>query len=686
MLTTFNKPFSSLLFNRYKFILPLVFSGIFIISAITAHAQNSPAVNNNAAGLRDVVTRFIRQQAGFKSVSQASLSPDGDYIVWVGNGSGKTRGIYLAAVAHPERVVQIKTANNNNPHNENSPRWSPDGHRVAFLSDYIKKGLLQVYITNIKDLTFTPPVQVTKYSGFVSDLQWAPDGRYISNLYVDNASRIPSPAAATGKFVGVIDSLGNHDIQRVAVTDLAKNETTQVTPVGLYIFEYGWSPDSKSLTYTAALPPGDDNWYIAKLYTQNLGTAEGTIIYEPSKQIALPRWSPDGKRIAFIEGLMSDQGITGGELFTIASLGKETPKNHTPGRKSTPAWFTWRPDNSILFTEHVSGYTAINTLNTNSNQVKKLWQTEQSVRTGAEGLSISIAGTATSPKVALIRSSWNTLPEIWTGSPDHQTQFTRVNAGISLPVSRVESVAWVNEGLNVQGWLLYPAGYDSTRRYPLLVDVHGGPAGVGKPSFGSTIYAQLGYFVFFPNPRGSFGQGETFTEGNRRDWGLGDLRDILAGVDVVLKKVSVDPDRLGLFGWSYGGSMAMFAVTQTNRFKAVVAGAGAADWSSYYGQNSIDQWMKPYFGASPYDDPAAYAKVSAMTYIKNVKTPTLVLAGEYDGESPSAQAIQFWHALKELKVPTQLVIYPNEGHGFNTEEDRIDVLYRHLDWFATYIR
>jgi dipeptidyl aminopeptidase/acylaminoacyl peptidase len=195
------------------------------------------------------------------------------------------------------------------------------------------------------------------------------------------------------------------------------------------------------------------------------------------------------------------------------------------------------------------------------------------------------------------------------------------------------------------------------------------------------VYTQLGYFVFFPNPRGSHGQGVKFTKANIRDWGFGDLRDIIAGVETVVARLAVDSKRVGILGWSYGGFMSMFATTQTNKFKAAVAGAGAGDWLSYYGQNRIDKWMNSYFGASPYDDPEAYRKVSAMTYIKKTTTPTLILVGEYDGEAPAPQSFQYWHALKELGVPTQLVVYADEGHSFEKEENRIDVCARTIEWF-----
>jgi dipeptidyl aminopeptidase/acylaminoacyl peptidase len=274
---------------------------------------------------------------------------------------------------------------------------------------------------------------------------------------------------------------------------------------------------------------------------------------------------------------------------------------------------------------------------------------------------------------------------------DGVIQLTHLNDGVEPGWGKSESLSWKSDGFRVQGWLMLPKGYDPAKRYPLIVEVHGGPAAAVTAHWGGggglspNAFSALGYFVLQPNPRGSYGQGEEFTQGNRKDFGYGDLRDILAGVDTVLAKYPVDADRVGLTGWSYGGFMSMFAVTQTNRFKAAVAGAGISDWQSYYGENSIDQWMTPYFGSSVYDDPAVYAKSSAINYIKQVKTPTLVVVGDRDGECPAPQSFEFWHALKDEHVPTQLVIYPNEGHGFVDPAHRRDVMYRAVDWFAEYL-
>ena len=254
-----------------------------------------------------------------------------------------------------------------------------------------------------------------------------------------------------------------------------------------------------------------------------------------------------------------------------------------------------------------------------------------------------------------------------------------------------KSFHWENEGFEVQGWLIYPKDFDVSRKYPMVVVVHGGPgAGVQSswpgPHYYSMALPAKGYFVFRPNPRGSFGNGEAFTQANVRDFGYGDWQDILAGVDEVLRSVPVDPRRLGLTGWSYGGYLTMWGVTQTDRFRAAVAGAGIANWSSYYGENQIDQWMIPFFGKSVYDDPEVYARSAPLTYIKNVKTPTLILVGDSDGECPTPQSYEFWHALKTLGVETELVVYDHEGHIFVKPEHERDVIERAGAWFDTHLK
>ena len=195
-----------------------------------------------------------------------------------------------------------------------------------------------------------------------------------------------------------------------------------------------------------------------------------------------------------------------------------------------------------------------------------------------------------------------------------------------------------------------------------------------------------GYALFMPNPRGSFGQGEAFTAANVRDFGYGDLRDILSGVDAVAAMAPIDSEKIGITGHSYGGYMTMWAVTQSNRFKAAVAGAGISNWQSYYGENGIDEWLIPYFGASVYQDPAIYAKSSPITFIRQVHTPTLSMVGDADIECPAPQTQEFSHALKALGIPSAMIIYPGEGHHFNDPLHAADRDKRTLEWFDRYLR
>ena len=656
---------------------------IFIGFAYTISAQK-------ITGPRAIITHFFEQQARVHGIYEAQLNKDGTSLVWNANGKEGSQSIYRAALSNMDAAVRITASVVGKKAYEAEPQWSPDGKEIAFLSEAHTEHQSQIFVANAITGVLITKKPLTKFDGHVSHLQWSPDGKYLSVLYVEKASREPSPMAAKNKVVGLIDSLTNKNIQRIAIVNRLSGKTEQMTPAGLYIYEYGWSPDSKNFVYTAALPPGDDNWYIAQLYRQNIASKDTILLYHPLRQIALPRWSPDGKHIAFIEGLMSDQGGTGGEIFTILSSANAKSQNLTPDRSSTPSWFTWRPNGDILFTEFVGGSVAINILHVTDGKIVPLWKADESIRAGNEEMSLSIGGNTTAPVFAFIRTSWNMLPELWGGNLDKLKQLTKLNASNKHLTPASVNVEWINEEQQVQGWLLYPENYDSSKKYPMLVAVHGGPAWITTPAwrapdFNTTVYTKLGYFVFFPNPRGSYGKGEKFTLANYRDWGFGDLRDITTGIDAITKKFPVDSTRVGILGWSYGGSMSMFAITQTNKFRAAVAGAGAADWLSYYGQNSIDKWMWSYFGASPYDDPTAYAKVSAMTHIKNAKTPTLVLVGELDGEAPSPQSLQFWHALKELNVPTQLMIYPGEGHSFYKFEDMIDVSVRTFEWLNKYM-
>ena len=470
--------------------------------------------------------------------------------------------------------------------------------------------------------------------------------------------------------------------QRLAIVNVATGMARSISPADMYVYEFDWSPDSKNLAYLAAPGDGDDNWFIAELYAIDAESGAVRHILKPPLQVANVRWSPDGKTIAFIGGLMSDEGVIGGDIYAVPAEGG-APRDLTENRKSSPNWFQWSPSSKqILMGENVAGISAITTLDLASGSTETLWK-------GAE--SGMFSGDSTTS--AVVRTSWSQPPEVWAGATGKWQQITHSNdaqPGVHDPQQRAwgeaKSIEWKNGGLDVQGWLILPQPYDPSKRYPMLVDVHGGPASVvraswARPGLPLQLFSEQGYFVFMPNPRGSYGQGENFTRANAHDFGHGDLEDILAGVDAVVKSYPVDDKRIGVGGWSYGGYMTMWTVTQTHRFRAAFAGAGIANWQSYYGQNGIDQWMIPYFGASVYDDPAVYAKSSPINFIKNVQTPTLVIVGDRDAECPPPQSYEFWHALKTRGVKTEFVLYPGEGHAFHDPQHIRDRFQRILEWF-----
>jgi dipeptidyl aminopeptidase/acylaminoacyl peptidase len=397
-------------------------------------------------------------------------------------------------------------------------------------------------------------------------------------------------------------------------------------------------------------------------------------------QIHAPVWSPDGKQIAVIGGLMSDFGSVGGDVYAVSASGGEA-KDLTPDARFNAAAIHWGRADHITIDAHVMGALHLLDLNVRTGATTTL--------IGGEDVLRGISYSRNAQTIALVRSSWTRPSEIWAGTPVNLNQVTDDNANVPKLYGRAVSLTWKSDELTPQGWLVAPQHVVAGRKYPMVVIIHGGPSAESLPSFDSPFVAALassGFYVFEPNPRGSFGQGEAFTRGNIKDFGYGDWRDDLSGVDRAIAAAPIDGNNLGLFGWSYGGYMAMWAETQTRRFKAIVAGAGVVNWQSYYGQNDIDQWMIPFFGASVYDDPGVYAKSSPITFIKNSHTPVLILQGERDEEVPAPQAFEFYHAMQALGVPSQLVVYADEGHAPVKPKDRIDVFVRMVDWFNHYLK
>jgi dipeptidyl aminopeptidase/acylaminoacyl peptidase len=696
----------------------LVFAAALIFAVGT---PKIPAQTPDATARDPRIDSVLTNLGKVRGIYQTALSPDGKMIAWVVSGEegGKRSGseIEVAPLVTPEKATRITAGSKGELCEESSIAWSPDSNTVAFLSDCADKAQSDFYLAQPGSKSY--PSRLTHLHGIPEAPAFSPDGKMLGFLYVEGATRRASPLAAEKPPAGVIGEEGL-EIKGVAAAQIESGQVRQITPASLYTYEFDWSPDSKQAAYIAAPPPGENNWWVAQLYAQPIDGGKPTSILDPANtlgplhglQIAVPRWSPDGKQIAFIGGLMSDQGATGGDIYTIPASGGAAHRVSPSAQPNvTATWVTWVDEDHVGFSYIQGGSSSFGIVQPR-NDVSEIELDDPlsaSIGDGRLEMSLSFANTG---DVAFVRSSFDQPPAVWAGhfgGEDQRTnlkQITHYNDALKPAWGKSESITWTSavqpsptispnqpdspKEFNVQGWLLYPANYDPAKKYPLIVYVHGGPSSATLPhwsrgGYGPVPFAARGYFVLMPNPRGSYGQGEAFTLANRKDFGYGDLRDILAGVDAVTRSHNIDPERVGLTGWSYGGFMTMFGVTQTNRFRAAVAGAGIANWQSYYAENSIDQWMIPFMGASVYDDPGVYAKMSAVNYIHQVKTPTLAVVGDRDGECPAPQSFEFWHALKAQHVPTQLVVYPNEGHGFVDPEHQRDVIARALGWFQKYM-
>jgi dipeptidyl aminopeptidase/acylaminoacyl peptidase len=642
-------------------------------------AQNEAAAPSRAAAVLDSMPHA-------QKIDQVALSPDGAQVAYIVDGQLTLTSVNGGS-ARPISV-EGKLA-------LRDVTWSADSKHLAFLADLAGDIPVAQVWTVALDGAGGAPVKRAELKGYVQTPRFSPDGGTLAILFIEGLPRMAGPLEPMIPLAGVIDEKVYEE--RLTTINLNTNKLTQVTPPDVYIYEYDWTPDGTGWVATAAHGSGDANWWVARLYRISAQSGEMHEIYKPKWQMEDPHVSPDGKNVAIIEGIMSDAGLAGGDIVVVpidggmngsgvngGVMNGGAVRDVTPNIKASPSSLAWASPDRILFAANVDGNSGFGSVKASGGEAEILWTGEE-LDAGVSdawvpGGSFSRDGTIS----AVVRQSAATPPEVWAGSIGHWKQITHLNSGVQPAWGAMRDIHWMDGGTRVQGWLLLPRDYAPGHKYPLVVSVHGGPSWACTSHWDEGISgaaSAMGYFVLCPNPRGSYGQGEAFTQANIKDFGGGDYRDIMAGIDAISAEYPIDARRIGIRGHSYGGYMTMWAETQTTRFAAAVAGAGLSDWLSYYGLNDIDEWMIPFFGASVYDDPAVYAKSDPMRFVKSVKTPTLILVGDRDGEVPMEQSVEWWHALKTFKVPTRLVVYPNEGHQFVKAADRRDYNLRTLEWF-----
>lgn len=606
-----------------------------------------------------------------RSVQDPQFSPDGQRVAFVVSeplkGEKRIRHIWL--YDKKSGVVRQFTYSEKS---ETWPRWSPNGAKLAFLSN--RGGdEQQIYIL---DMAGGEAAAVTKGKASVSAFAWSPDGQTIAYIAPDAKSEAEEKKIKDKDDARVVDK--DDKQPRLRILNLAKKEEHAVTPPTWRVEELKWMPDGQSVVVQATNKPASDQ-FTDGLYSIWLrgGMDELRAPHGPINDLKI---SPDGKLVSFAAA--RDDGPDPHDLWLIGSEGG-VARNLTGASLDRPIGnYHWAKDGSVTLA-HAEGFRNKFAVYSRTGERKDL--PDPPANPGE--FDLSPAG-----EIAFVGQTSVAPQELWLLDAAGQAQqVTHLNDSfkqfgfIAPEFYKYKSF----DGLEIEAALLKPAGYDGKSKLPTIVLVHGGPTGNWRDSV--DIWGQLlvarGYAVLYPNVRGSIGYGETFLEMNRADWGGGDFKDVMWGVEDLVTKGIADPKRLGIGGWSYGGYMAEWAVTQEvpHPFKAAVSGAGMANLISEYGTENGpagDEW---FFG-TPYEHPERFLNSSPFLYVKNAKTPTLILQGEADPIDPLGQSQELYRGLKRYNVPTDFVIYPREPHGLQEAKHRVDMQTRMVAWFDKYLK
>ena len=600
-------------------------------------------------------------------VSNPKISPDEKRIAFVvtepvkGNTPGNS-DIWLYEI-ETKSLFQFTRS----PKADNNPKWSPDGKSLAFISSRGSES--QVYLITLQRGEAFP---ITKSKTSVKDFEWSPDGKQIAYLAAEPATDDEEKKTKEQDDEMVV---GSDKPTRLWLLDVESQTATQKSSQNWEISEMKWLPNGQSLALVIhSLPKTEIDVPSFGLFS--LKETNFTLIQTPKHSFwGRIKITPDGTSFGFV-GARVD-GPTLHDLF-LQSLSAGVAQNSTYTNVDLPVTdFKFLNDGKILLTCQ-KGFRS-NLFIMDANKAIKNYPLEQNV--GASDVSSN--GT-----LAFISYSSISPTELWLSQPSQSPiQLTNFNKTFqTYHLVKAEFITYKSfDGKTIEGSFYKPNNANGNT--PLAVLIHGGPTGAWQDNYQSwtQLFLARGYAVFCPNVRGSTGYGWDFLAANKNDWGGGDFKDVMAGVDFLLARGGLDKNRIGIAGWSYGGYMSMWAVTQTNRFKTAMAGAGLSDLASEYGTEDGAVYDRWFFG-TPYENLANFTKSSPITFVKNAKTPTLIIQGEKDPVDPVGQSQQFYRGLRHYGVPTELVLYPRELHGFREEKHIADFLGRMLNWFDKYMK
>ena len=622
--------------------------------------------------------------ASYSTPNDARLAPDGSCVAFVLRPAGKED-------EHPQHAIWVVPFGDGEPAQftgglwaDQAPRWSPDGAQLAFISDRAERGKSSLYVMPAHG---GEARRVFDQQGEISSPDWSPDGRFLAVLFVDPETDDEKKRKEARDDAKVWDA--NPKYRRLWVVDLATGETRAVTPAQRQVHVYAWSPDSSRLAYCSTPTPRVDDIFLeTELAVIPRAGGEPRIIGRQTGVTENLTWSADGANLAY----RGPGGrVVHAEYVYRVAAADGTRTCLTPGYTGTAEHLTTLDDELLMLSSE----------GVNSIFYRLSWEGAMAPLLrgepwGAVDGGASVSDNAT--RMAFAHEGPTSASDIWVvdlatsdRTPQRRTHFNPALEGAAL--GETEVVRWSSDpGVDVEGILVKPHGYEEGVRYPLVVQVHGGPSWHWSNRFyaGWHDWAQMlagrGYAVLLPNPRGSTGRGAAFTNAIVNDVGGGEYRDMLAGIDALITRGLADPDALGIGGWSWGGYMTAWAISQTTRFKAAVMGAGLPNMISDNGIGDIPSANLSYFDQSPYHDPEPFFERSAIRHIRNTSTPTLILHGEADERVNMWQGVEMYVALRTLGVTTTLVTYPREPHGIAERKHQVDLMRRVVDWYDIYLR
>lgn len=626
-----------------------------------------------------------------KNITAVRVSPDGSKVLYTVREAvmNDERSDYVNQVflcnSDGSNTIQLTKGDKNS----SNPKWSPDGKWIAFAS--ARDGKNNIYLL---PLAGGEAEKITDTKNGVNDFGWSPDGKMIAYTMTDAASDAEEKNKK-GKndwyyFQEDIKQNRLHLLWLNEKDTSGKKKWKQLTKENRNIISFDWSPDSKQIVYTHGESPlANSNVYsdIAMIDVMN-GEVKNVANTKAGESDAL--FSPDGKYIAYV--VSEDPVVWGGKNWVnVVPVQGGAIKKLASTPNDLTNLLAWSSDGSHIYVgEANKTLFSIYQLGLDGKEITE-WNKGSSDLLGTASLNSTgthwgfVLQNTTKPGEAYVSAATNYSP----------AKISDVNNDIAKnPVPKTELIRWKSfDGKEIEGLLTYPINYEAGKKYPMILNVHGGPAGVFSQNFvasNQTTYpiagfAEMGMFVLRPNPRGSGGYGVAFRLANQRDWGGADFRDLMTGVDYVVKMGVADADKLGVMGWSYGGFMSSWIVGHTDRFKAASIGAPVVDLSFQNMTDDIPGFLNSYMKADPWADWAVYDAHSPLRFVQNVKTPVMLQHGEADARVPINNSTMFFHALQRRGVPVRLLALPRQPHGPTEPKMILKVMQSNVEWFEKYI-